>query len=812
MFSVKKPDVLSYHPQMGGDVLSVEKGWCHFSHEGSKDFLDYITAFQPEEDGVSFEVATFRGRTAFVTVAFVSETAFRFQMFPGGTIPEKKNAVFELPTAKIADVEEDALFFTAKTSRLKLIFRKCPWEMRVELDGELLTLEQIKDHNVDQKYKAIPVGFTVGEDGSVINAFETMYLYSDESFWGFGEKFNSFNKRGQKVTVWQRDAQSTNSDVSYKGMPYFMSSTGYSVLMNTFTRTHFNMGATSAVSYTMETEDPYLDYYMFCNRDYKGLIRDYTGLTGRSAMIPRWAFGFWMSRMSYMDRAEVEEIVDQMESFGMNVDVIHIDGWQPNFENSFAPSGTEELLTFDEQRFPDPQGMIDSLRKKGIRLSLWMFPYVQVLDPKGQVSRQYTAMRDRGYLVKGPDGNPRIFSPGEGDVDAWKIAALDFTNPGLVEYMKGRIKRLMRMGVGVIKTDFSEELPEDSVFFDGSTGLTSHNKYPLLYAKTIYEASLEAKQEMGEKALLWCRSGYAGSQNYPANWAGDSSASKNNLHAILTGGLNMGISGVSFWGFDIGGFYNCDYSGTRVIPEDEEYIRSVQMGLMSPLSRSHGQSTPREPWVYSETAQKAFRRINDLRYRMLPYLYSTGWETALSGTPMMRAMVLEFPEDISVRNVDTQYMLGGALLVAPVFDQQKHNIYLPEGSWVDLETGERLTGGRWIVYPKHIEIIPLFLRENSMLPMLPTAPKHIGEDNFTSLELVINITDDMEQTYYDDGIEGSFRAALNNGKLEITAKDIPAERFRIYAPEPVTQVYFNGDACEIHNDGSCICAHKTHVI
>lgn len=792
MIPVKKPDIPSYHPEMGGNVLNVEKGWCHFSHEGTKDFLDFITAYQPEKDGISFEVSTFRGKTARVTVTFVSETAFRFQMFPGGRIPRNRNTVFDFPGLEIAEVREEDLFFHVKTPRLTLSFRKCPWEMTVLLDGETLTREQIKDHNVDQKYKAIPVGFTLGDDGSVINAFETMYLYCDESFWGFGEKFNSFNKRGQKVTVWQRDAQSTNSDVSYKGMPYFMSSTGYSVLMNTFTRTHFNMGATSAVSYTMETEDPYLDYYMFCNRDYKGLIRDYTALSGRSAMIPKWAFGFWMSRMSYMSRSELEEIVEQMASFGMSVDVIHIDAWQPNFENSFVPSGVEELLVFDETRFPDPQGMIDSLRERGIRLSLWMFPYVQAMDPTGRLSRQYTAMRDRGWLVKGPDGNPRVFSPGEGDVDGWKVAALDFTNPGLVEYMKGRIKRLMRMGVGVMKTDFSEELPEDSVFFDGSTGLTSHNKYPLLYAKTIYEASREAKREMGEKALLWGRSGYAGSQNYPANWAGDSSASQNNLHAILTGGLNMGISGVSFWGFDIGGFYNCDYSGRRVIPEDEEYIRSVQMGLMSPLSRSHGQSTPREPWVYSETAQKAFRKINQLRYRMLPYLYSTGWETTISGVPMMRAMVLEYPDDLSVRNIDTQYMLGGSLLVAPVFDQQKHHIYLPEGSWVDFETGNRIPGGRWIQYPKSIDVIPMFLREGRLIPMLKTAPKHISDDNFEHLELVINIADNLDQTYFDDGVEGTFRATLKDGVLDMTLKDIPAETFRIYAPEEITAVFING--------------------
>lgn len=804
MIQIKKPDVQSYHPQMGGDPLSVEKGWCHFNHEGTKDFLDYITAYQPEKGGVSFEVSTFRGRKALVKVTFVSETAFRFQMFPNGVLPERSNQVFSFAPIGDAMVAEEELFLTAKTGRLKLIFRKCPWEMRIELDGELLTLEQIKDHNVDQKYKAIPVGFTTDDSGKVINVFETMYLYADEAFYGFGEKFNSLNKRGQTVTVWQRDAQSTNSDISYKGMPYFMSSAGYSVLMNTFTRTHFNMGATSAVSYTTEAEDPVLDYYMFCNRDYKGLIRDYTALSGRSAMIPRWAFGFWMSRMSYMCREELEEIVDRMADFGMSVDVIHIDAWQPNFEDSFIPSGTADLLSFDERRFPDPEGMIRSLREKGIHLSLWMFPYVQAMDPEGRISYQFQTMKELGYLVKGPDGEPRVFSPGEGDVDGWKVAALDFTNPGLVEYMKGRIKRLMHMGVGVMKTDFSEELPQDSVFFDGSTGLESHNKYPLLYAKTIYEASREAKEEMGEKALLWGRSGYAGSQNYPANWAGDSSASKNNLHALLTGGLNMGISGVSFWGFDIGGFYNCDYSGQRVIPEDEEYIRSVQMGLMSPLSRSHGQSTPREPWVYSETAQKAFLKINKLRYRMLPYLYSTGYETAREGIPMMRAMLLEYPEDLNVRNLSTQYMLGGSLLVAPVFDQPKHHVYLPKGSWIDLETGCRMEENTWITCSKQIDVIPMFLRENTMLPMLKSAPLHIGEENFRELELVVNITDSMEQDYFDDGVEGKFQAVLRDGCLDLTVQDIPVECFRVYAPVEISRVTVNTESQVFRKEGGCI--------
>lgn len=789
MIEVKDTGIKSYHPVMDGDPLYVTKGYCHYSHEGTKDFLDYITAYQPEDGGVTFLVNTFRGAKAQVKIRFVSPTAFRFQMFPHLAQP-KLNEVFGFSPVSGVQVTEEPLFIVVKTERVTLRLRKCPWEMTVELDGEPLTMEQIKDHNVDQKYKAVPVGFSVGDDGRILNAFETMYMHSDEAFYGFGEKFTSFNKRGQKITVWQQDAQSTNSDVSYKGMPYFMSSEGYSVLMNTYTRTHFNMGASSGVSYTMETEDPYLDYYMFCNRDYKGLIRDYTALSGRSAMIPRWAFGFWMSRMSYMSRQEVEEVVDQMAKFGMSVDVIHIDGWL----DTAQPDGGKELLCFDEERFPDPEGMIKSLREKGIHLSLWMFPYVHAVDRKGTFSEQFKIMNERGYLVKNQKGEPYLFSPGEGDAGNWKVAALDFTNPEFVAYMKERVKRLMRMGVGVIKTDFSEEIPEDAVLYDGSTGLESHNKYTLLYAKTIYEASREAKEEMGQKALLWGRSGYAGSQNYPANWAGDSSAAKNNLYAILNGGLSMGVSGVSFWGFDIGGFYNCDYSGKRVIPDDEDYIRSVQMGLMSPLSRSHGQSTPREPWIYSETAQKAFLKINKTRYAMLPYLYSAGYETTREGIPMMRAMLLEYPNDLNVCNLSTQYMLGGSVLVAPVFDQKKHNVYLPKGSWIDLETGRRLEGNAWIEYPQKIDVIPMFLRENTMMATLKKVPEHISEENFQGLEIVMNITGTIDQDYFDDGVEGKFHATVQDGTLEITLRDIPAESFKIYADTEISKVIVNGQA------------------
>lgn len=800
------------------DPLEVQVGYGHYARKGEKDMVTRMTAYEPDPSGAWFLADTFRGSTARVRVQLVAPAAFRLQLFPEGVEPvtdPRKEVLSPAPYEQAAVTETDDSVLIS-TERLTVRVDKCPWKISALLDGAEVLSEQIRDQDVGLKYKSVPLGFTRAADGSVADVFETMYMHCDENYYGFGEKFTDFSKRGQRITVWQRDAQSTNSDYSYKGMPYFMSDAGYSVLVNTFTRTHFNMGATSGVSYTMEAEDPYLDLIFFCNRDYKGLLRDYTELSGRSPMIPRWALGFWMSKMSYMNRAELEEVVEHMASFGMSSDVIHIDGWL----DSFGPFGGTELLAFDETRFPDPEGMIRWLRERGIHLSLWMFPYCTPHSMVGGMSDEelaglgltreiamaetnlFKAMRDRGFLVKNAQGEPYLFALGEGDSQNTAIAALDFTNPEFCAYLKERLKRLARMGVGVIKTDFSEEIPEDAVFYDGSTGISGHNRYTYLYSKTVFEALNEAKQELGEHALIWCRSGYAGSQKYPAHWAGDSSASRNNLASILKGGLSMGLSGVSFWGFDIGGFYNADDEGNRAMPCDEDYIRSVQMGLMAPLSRSHGQSTPREPWMYSAEAQDAFLKINKLRYRLLPYLYSTAFETTLTGLPMMRAMLLEFPEDRNARGLSAQYLLGNSLLVAPVFDQVRHDIYLPAGTWVDFHTGERIEGSKWIVSEQRIDRIPLYLRPDSAIPALAEAPMHIADENFHNLVIWMNVCDGFTQPYYDEGVAGGITAKLTGSALEVETNGMDVDALMVSASAAIVTAKVNGAACEVAPEGA----------
>lgn len=773
-----------------------KKGYQVRTKIRDKDFVSIMRQYIVDEDSVTFLTETYLGNEAAVKISFAAEAVYRIQMFPFQR-EERLNQVFDFPKLAGFEVSEDGLFVYLRTSRLELAIRKCPWELAVSLDGKPLTRENIRDFDVDQKYKAMPLGFEFDpETKQVRNTYDTYYMHTDESFYGFGEKFTEFNKRGQLVEIWQKDALSTNSDRSYKGMPYFMSSYGYSVLLNTFTKTRYDMGATSGVSYTMVSQDPCLDYYVFCNRDYKGLIQDYTALSGRSGMIPKWAFGFWMSKMSYMSREEIEAVVRRAAEFGMSMDVIHIDAWQK--------AGTDGLLEFDEERFPNPKEMIANLNRQGVQLSLWMYPYVlkYIRGTDGQLNPEFTRLDELGYLVKNADGGSCEFSPaeGEGDVKGMVTGAIDFTNPEAAEYMKKKIRSLMELGVGVIKTDFGEEIPETAVFFDGTTGRESHNKYPLIYARTIYEASKEVKDACHQKPLLWGRSGYAGSQNYPANWAGDSSTHKNNLAAILRGGLSIGISGVSFWGFDIGGFYNCDYEGNRIKPTDEEYVRSAQMGLLSPLSRSHGQSTPREPWEYSREAQAAFLKINKFRYRLFPYLYSIACETCMTGVPMMRAMLLEFQEDLNARNISTQYMLGNALLVAPVFDQQVQHVYLPFGSWIDWNTGKRVAGGRWIAEDCPLDELPLYFRGDTILPILNEAKQHSPERFFENDTIYVNLVSKINTKLYGEGKEYVFLAELCEGKAVIET-NLESTGLVIYAAGHITEAAVNGKNCDVRKEG-----------
>lgn len=744
------------------------------------DFLIGVHGCQLQEDGLKIIAATHRGRKAVVKVSFLTDTVFRLQMFPEGSNLTARNPVFALDSPKMRTgnegegpereredsgvcgkvpgncgegsecsgkdrecVEHPVLmeqneWIEYGTDALQLRFRRDYWELSIYSGGKLLTKEQIFDTNVDNRWKTLPIGFRCDDQGRWTSVWENMYLYSDEAFWGFGERFTDFNKRGQHLTCWQKDALSTNTEDSYKGHPFFMSSRGYAVLMNTFTRCTFDMGSVSSVGYQMTAEDGYLDYIFLAepSGDYKKLLQQYISLTGAIPMIPKWAFGFWQSRCTYQSREEIEAVVNHALQEELPIDVIHIDFWQKE--------GYLGCWEWDTQRFPDPEGMIRWLNDRHVHLSIWNYPYVT------EDSAMFAELAAREFFVKDREGNPAMFYA-MADAE-YKAACFDFTNPEVVKWYKEKVSAVLKMGVSVIKTDFSEAVPEDAVYYDSSTGVEGHNRLTYLYAQTVYdtmqqcrenctagEAATEekrsGKQQRADFPLLWGRSGYAGSHRIPAAWAGDSSSALNNHSAILRGGLSIALSGVSFWGFDLGGFYNTAPNGNECPPTEEEYLRSVEMGMLMPLARAHGK-TPREPWNISERALQIVRDYDRMRHRMVPYLYSAACESHLEGVPMLRPLLLEYPKDFIARVQELSYMLGRSLLVAPPFDREEYGVYLPEGKWLNLLSGEILTGQQFVTAAPTLEQIPVFQRADSILPLVQQKDvSYVPEGSFRDMEV-----------------------------------------------------------------------------
>ena len=650
------------------------------------DFLTVIESASADEKGVHFLVRTWKERTAAVCVTFLTPSVFRFVMVPELTADSHRQPVVEhtsqewFKTGNVSFTEDEDKYIYA-TERLSLHFSKKYWEMSIYQNGKLLTKEQAFDTNVDNRWKQLPTGFKVNTFGESVSTFEQFILFSDEMFWGFGEKFTHFNKRGQRIKCWQKDALSTNTEDSYKSHPYFTSSRGYSILLNTFTRSSFDMGASSWISYQIGSDDPVLDYIFLAeeSRDYKRLLQQYLQITGQIPMIPQWAFGFWMSKCSYRSRKEIEDVMDEADRLGIGIDVIHIDNWQkPDMAG---------VWEWDTERFPDPEGMIKELNKKKIHLSLWNYPYLKEDSPA------FKSLAERGFFVKNKEGQPAMFKSTADSVVL--CACFDFTNPEFLEWYKERVKKIVRMGVSVIKTDFSEAVPEEVVFHNGMSGREGHNLLTYLYAKNIYTWMKEICEKRGELPLLWGRSGYVGSHTIPAAWAGDSSSDKASHSAILQAGLGMAMSGVSFWGYDLGGFYSTDDTGNEKRPDAEDYLSSVQMGLWMPLSRAHGK-TPREPWQYGDLALEKVKEWINFRHRLAPYLYHTACQSHLFGIPMLRPLLMEYPHDPVAKIQNLSYMLGDSLLIAPGFDREEYDLYLPEGQWMNIESKEVYEGRSFV--------------------------------------------------------------------------------------------------------------------
>jgi len=576
---------------------------------------------------------------------------------------------------------------------------------------------------------------TVGEEKHFI---ESIALTPREAVYGFGERFGRLNKRGQRLFMWNSDTTMTSSDRSYKSIPFYVSSRGYGLFVKTGTKMLFEVGSEYCYNaLSLEVWWDYLEYIVFYGPSFKEILKMYTELTGRPPLPPLWSFGLWMSRCAYRNRREVEEVAEKLREHQIPCDVINID---PPWLKHYCD------LEWNTENFPNPEEMLRKLARKGFKICLWIQPYV----PKG--TPMYEEGARKGYFVKNKRGEVYNII----DFVKKEVGIVDFTNPGAREWYKRKLKKLYKIGVNVFKCDMGEAVPEDAVFHDGTTGVETHNLYPLYYQGTVYEAAVEA---LGE-GLVWGRSGCAGIQRYPVQWSGDSHTTFEDMACVLRGGLSYSMSGVPFWSHDIGGF-----QGPK--PSSKLYIRWSQWGLLSSHSRCHG-TTPREPWEYGEEALKIFKKFAGLRYSLLPYLYSCAREASEEGLPVVRPLVLEFQEDPTVREIDLEYLLGPFILVVPVFSENDEvEYYLPKCLWLDWWTRKPVEGGHWVKEKVPLDRIPLFIREDSIIPST-TPMNYVYEKPYSEIKLEIFLRKNAELKYCFDGEKFDIGAVKDDKRVTIS--------------------------------------------
>ena len=552
------------------------------------------------------------------------------------------------------------------------------------------------DHFSPPRYDALPLAYCVKE-GHKERATISFECQPDEVFAGTGERFYKMDLSGHTFQLKNQDGQGVNNRRAYKNIPFYLSSRMYGVFYHTSAHSKLSLADHSTRSVQFLSDQAMLDVFLIGGNTPEEILCGYRSLTGFPSMPPLWSFGTWMSRMTYFSADEVTAICNRLRAEQYPCDVIHLDtGW---FKTDWLCE-----WKFNDERFPDPKGFIHQLKDNGFRVSLWQLPYV------AEDAEQIDEARENNYigpLTKKQDSEGSNFSALD------YAGTIDFTYPKAVEWYKGLLKNLLDMGVTCIKADFGENIHMDAEYHGMSPELLN-NLYALLYQKAAYEITKEVTGD----GIIWARAAWAGCQRYPLHWGGDSASTWDGMAGSLKGGIHFGLSGFAFWSHDVPGFHSLpNFMNSPVT--DDLYVRWTQFGVFSSHIRYHGTSK-REPWSYPAIAPIVKKWWN-LRYALIPYIIEQSEKATRTGYPVLRALIFHHPEDKLCWHIDDEYYFGDDFLVAPVMNgDNRRDVYLPEGRWVNFFTGERLEGGRWL---KNLEVpldeMPVYVREGAEIPYYP---------------------------------------------------------------------------------------------
>ncbi len=605
-------------------------------------------------------------------------------------------------------------------------------------------------------------GHTVGKDEEKTDAVTIIKkLGKDDAIYGLGDKPGCLNKRGYSYVNWNTDDPAPHVDSFkslYKSIPFFIvlgDEYCYGIFADNTYKTTFDFGYENTDYYFVEHEKGELDYYFMPGNDMAEVVGLYTSLTGTTPLYQRWIYGSHQSRWGYYTQDEVLDIADKFRELDIPCDVIHMD---IDYMNGYR------VFTFDDKKFPDVKGLSEKLADRGVKL-------ISIIDPGVKKDEDYFMYKEGMEMdAFAHDTDGSVY---ENAVWPGTSVFPDFTKQSVRSWWGDKTKILLEHGISGIWNDMNEPasfngpLPDD-VQFEYGAHEKVHNIYGHFMAKATYEGL--AKNDGGKRPFVLTRAAYAGSQKYCGGWTGDNHSIWAHIALSLEQVCNLSVSGLAMCGSDIGGF------GSDTTPE--LLVRFYEAAVFVPFFRNHSAMGTRrqEPWQFDETTIDAVRKTVKLRYRFIPYIYDLAHECEKTGAPIVRPLVYEYPADKRVRNISDEYMLGSFVLVAPVIapGKEAREVYLPDGDWYDYYTGEKYSGGRYILADAPLDKVPVFIKAGAIIPVADgeiRSTEDITEDKISILTYpgkgsFVHYQDDNETFAYRDGAYNAVEYTLDGDKLE----------------------------------------------
>lgn len=569
-------------------------------------------------------------------------------------------------------------------------------------------------------------------------------IQDGESFFGMGDKPTEMNLRGKRFENYGADTYGFKKDQDpiYKNIPFYLGlhhDIGYGIFFDNTFRTIFDFGKEQFDVCSFWARGGEMNYYFIYGPELTQVVEQYAWLTGTPEMPPLWSLGYHQCKWSYFPEKQVREIAQEFRDRGIPCDAIYLD---IDYMDGFR------CFTWSKEGFPKPAKLLGDLAEKG-------FKTIVIIDPGIKIDPDYWVYQEgikNGYFCKRADGDLM-----EGDVWPGACNFPDFTNPDVRRWWSGLFEELIRQGVRGVWNDMNEPavfeigtFPEDVRHnYDGDP--CSHRKAHNVYGMQMTRATYEGIRKFlyPNRPFVITRSCYSGAQKYSSVWTGDNIATWEHLWIANMQIQRLCLTGISFAGSDIGGFIGN--------PDGELYIRWLQMAVFHPFCRTHSAGNdpgamPQEPWSYGQKYEFLAKKYIQLRYNLLPYIYTTFWQHSQYGTPMLRPMVLVDQTDTESLYHSDQYMFGDKILVCPVHmpEVDARLVYLPKGRWYDFWDDTLINGGREHNASAPLERMPLFVREGSVIPNYPKM-QYVGEFPISELTLHIYFTRTVQTSHlYED--------------------------------------------------------------